>query len=114
MKRYVWPAVSLAGLLALCLNCASGSRLTRITPGAVKKHVQKGVTSQAEVVQIFGTPNIVTMKQAYEMWVYDRVSSRQASSIFGWTSRSETTVMLIVYFDDGDIVADYQLSQAKF
>ncbi|MFQ5462838.1 MAG: hypothetical protein ACE5E5_09450 [Phycisphaerae bacterium] len=114
MKRYVWPGVALVGLLALASDCASGSRLSRITPGAVKKHVQKGVTTQAEVIEIFGTPNIVTMKEPYEMWVYDRVSSRQASSILGSTRRSETTVMLIVYFDDDAVVADYRLAQAKF
>jgi len=114
MKRYVWPGMALLALVALSSNCAPGGRLARITPGAVKKHVQTGVTTQAEVVEIFGTPNIVTMKQPYEMWAYDRVSSRQASSVFGSTRHSETTVMLIVYFDDDEVVADYRLAQAKF
>ena len=107
------------------------------TPGAAKKHIQPGVTTQAEVIEVFGTPNIITMKDGYEMWVYDKVSSKVAGRAFGIggagggvggagagggvisgragsVERSETTVMLIVYFDENDIVSDYKISQTKF
>ena len=32
----------------------------------------------------------------------------------GTTTRSETTVMLIVYFDQSDVVSDYKITQTKF
>lgn len=123
-------------LCCLALGC-SQQRSSAITPGAAKKHIQPGVTTQAEVIEVFGTPNVITRKDAGEMWVYDKVSSQTTSAAFGIgglgggggsggfgggglaggvgsTERSETTVMLIVYFDEHDVVRDYKISQTKF
>jgi len=123
-------------LMVMVMGC-SESRPSALTPGAAKKHIQPGVTTQAEVVEIFGTPNVITRKNGQEMWVYDKVSSRTTSAAFGagglgggWgssgfgggglaagarsTERSETTVMLIVYFDPNDVVQDYKITQTKF
>jgi len=122
--------------LAFLAGC-SESKSSAITPGAAKKHIKPGETTMAEVVEIFGTPNVITRKDSGEMWVYDKVSSQQTTAAFGaggvgggWgnsgfggggvaggvgsTERSETTVMLIIYFDDRDIVRDYKISQTKF
>ncbi|MBN2560236.1 MAG: hypothetical protein JXQ75_04835 [Phycisphaerae bacterium] len=108
-----------------------------ITPGAAKKHIKPGETTQAEVIGVFGTPNIITHKHDTEMWVYDKVSSKQTSAAFGIggsgggagsggfgggglaggvgsSERSETTVMLIIYYDENDVVRDYKISQTKF
>jgi len=125
-----------SAILAVVLGC-SHSRPSALTPGAAKKHIRPGVTAQAEVIEVFGTPNVITRKDGGEMWVYDKVSSQQTSAVFGVggvgggggssgfgggglgggigsTERSETTVMLIVYFDENDIVRDYKISQTKF
>lgn len=121
----------------LLLPGCSQSSPSALTPGAAKKHIVPGQTTQAEVIEIFGTPNVITRKDGGEMWVYDKVSSRQTSAAFGagglgagWgssgfgagglaggvgsTERSETTVMLIIYFDEKDVVKDYRMSQTKF
>ena len=134
MKVNVVSCVSVA--LLFLAGCSQG-RPSALTPGAAKKHIIPGETSQAEVVEIFGTPNVITRKHGQEMWVYDKVSSHTTSAAFGaggggggWgssgfgggglaggvssTERSETTVMLIVYFDENDIVKDYKISQTKF
>ncbi|MCG8405828.1 MAG: outer membrane protein assembly factor BamE [Phycisphaerales bacterium] len=123
--------------LSFFIGACSQARPSSLTPGAAKKHIKVGQTTQAEVVEIFGTPNIVTRKHGSDMWVYDKVSSKQTSSAFvaggfgggvggsglggggigggvGSTERSETTVMLIVYFDENDVVRDYKISQTKF
>jgi outer membrane protein assembly factor BamE (lipoprotein component of BamABCDE complex) len=125
-----------ASLCCLVLGC-SQSRSSALTPGAAKKHIQPGVTTQAEVIEVFGTPNVITRKDGGEMWVYDKVSSQTTSAAFGIgglgggggsggfgggglaggvgsTERSETTIMLIVYFDEHDVVRDYKISQTKF
>lgn len=129
-------AALLVGPAVFVCACAQ-PRPSPLTPGAAKKHLEIGVTTQAEVIEIFGTPNIITRKEGDEMWVYDKISSRTASSSLGggglgggWgssgfgggglaggassTERSETTMMLIVYFDPNDVVKDYKLSQTKF
>ncbi|MEE8169269.1 MAG: hypothetical protein V3T70_01865 [Phycisphaerae bacterium] len=130
-------AVCGAFLSLLFVPGCSESRPSAITPGAAKKHIHPGETTQAEVIEIFGTPNIITRKSGGEMWVYDKVSSRRTTAVFGAgglgggaggsgfgggglgggvgsTERSETTVMLIVYYDENDVVRDYKISQTKF
>jgi len=124
-------------LLSAFSSGCSQTQSSAITPGGTKKHIHPGVTTQAEIIEIFGTPNVITRKDASEMWVYDKVSSRQTSAVFGIggvgggagtgglgggglgggvgsTERSETTVMLIVYFNENDVVRDYKISQTKF
>ncbi len=124
-------------VVILLISGCSQSNSSAITPGAAKKHIQPGVTTQAEIIEVFGTPNVITRKDGGEMWVYDKVSSRTTSAAFGIggvgggggsgglggggmgggvgsTERSETTVMLIVYFDQNDIVRDYKITQTKF
>jgi len=123
-------------VLSLFLSGCSAHR-TNLTPGAAKRHIQPGLTTQAEVIEVFGSPNILTKGGGGEVWVYDKVSSRQTDSAFGIAglgagggdsavgalgsgagrrsrTRSETTVMLIIYFDDKDVVTDYKITQAKF
>ena len=119
-------------LCCLALGC-SQARPSALTPGAAKKHIEPGVTAQAEVLEIFGPPNVLTRKDGGEMWVYDKVSSKTVFLWFGLggggggssggglggggggsTERSETTMMLIIYFDENDVVRDYKFSQTKF
>lgn len=136
MKRLT--NVARIGIVALLFGtgCSQSSNST-LSPGMAKKHIEIGKTTQAEVVETFGTPNIITKKSDYEMWVWDKVSSKTTSAAFGAggiggggghsgigggglaggvssTERSETTMMLIVYFDSNDVVRDYKLSQTKF
>jgi hypothetical protein len=68
--------------LAILVGCAE-PRPSSLTPGAAKKHIVPGQTTQAEVIEVFGTPNVITRKNGCDMWVYDKVSSRQTSVAFG-------------------------------
>lgn len=46
-----------------------------LTHGMVTKSIKKGETSQAEILQLFGAPNITTIsKKGEEVWTYDRIS----------------------------------------
>jgi len=134
MKRGTLVCVALGG--GLVCGCVS-ARPSPLSAGNAKRFIKVGVTTQAEVVEAFGSPNIVTMKYEGEVWVYDKVSSRHTAGTFGIgglgggvgsggagggligggvgsSTRSETTVMLIVYFDHHDVVQDYKLSQTQF
>ena len=120
-------------LALLVLVGCSQSQPSAITPGAAKKYIKPGETNQVDVIEVFGTPNVITRRDGNEVWVYDKVSSRQTTAVFGAgglgggaggvgglaggigsTERSETTVMLIIYFDEHDVVRDYQIKQTKF
>lgn len=140
MKRipalFFLPAVAASALLS---GCAVGPRSpslgsSTLTAGMVKIEIIKGVTTQAEVLQIFGAPNIVTINSAEkEVWDYNRMSFESASSsagvlgIFwgGWAAggagghRASSTVTtksfdLILIFDENDVVSDYTMIQAAY
>jgi outer membrane protein assembly factor BamE (lipoprotein component of BamABCDE complex) len=127
-------ALAAAGLLMALGACQSSSskqadetpeQKSALSPGGVKLYLQKGKTSQAEVVQAFGTPDLVTHKDDQEIWTYDKTSYEyEKRSDYGTliligaggdkvrsTSRS---TLLIVYFDKNDVVTDYRLSAIKY
>lgn len=96
-----------------------------LTPGATKAYIYPGRTTQAEMTEIFGPPDLMTRKEGKDVWTYERFSY-QASRSDGFLtifiagkstsqqSVSSRSVMLIVYFDENDIVADYRLSSSRF
>ena len=58
-------------------------RASALTPGMIGKNIQKGKTTQAEVMEIFGPPDMVTRSGSGEMWGYDKVSREMAESATG-------------------------------
>ncbi len=110
-----------------------------LTPGMAKKEIIKGKTTQAEVLQVFGPPDLVTTTSTGgEMWGYPRVSRDVAYSAFGIGgiggsavgregilgggigagagSQTQTvrTMFLLIYFDKKDTVVDYKVSATRF
>lgn len=116
------------------------SRVERdpLTYGTVTAKVQKGVTTQHDILQNFGAPNITTMnKDGHEVWVYDRISTvsqsdgwseaKRFSAFFGLesigssstkhsgsrTSRT-STLTVIITFDENKRVVDYSARATQF
>ncbi len=58
-------------------------RASALTPGMVVKNIQKGKTTQAEIMEIFGPPDMVTRSGSGEMWGYDKVSREVAEAATG-------------------------------
>jgi hypothetical protein len=99
---------------------------TNLTSGKVKMEIKKGVTTQAEILQIFGSPNIVTKNRSDdEVWNYNRMSyetaygSDSGGFIFWGGSRAVSSATtksfdLIIIFDENDIVKDYSIIAASF
>lgn len=112
-----------------------------LTHGMVQMTLKVGVTTQAEIIEAFGGPNITTFdSNGDEMWVYDRhatVSSDQSggfaiglglgggSSVgaaggigFGKKkSQSQTTtksMTLIIKFDKQRVVSDFKSRSSSF
>jgi outer membrane protein assembly factor BamE (lipoprotein component of BamABCDE complex) len=113
--------------LALPMGCyqEAPSQRSSVTPGMAKKHIYPGKTSQTEVLEIFGPPNIITRRSGRENWTYDKMNHQVKSSggfltilLGGYSSntrrRSSRTMMLIIYFDDQDIVREYDLRSTHY
>ena len=137
MKVFVLVRKGVVGgfVVSVCLvmaGCATTrptaqeiAKESALTPGMAKKYIYPGKTTETEVLEIFGPPDLVTHKQGKDVWTYDKISQEVSSSggyitiIFAGAgkeerSRSSRSVMLIIYFDENDVVKDYKLSAAKF
>lgn len=130
MKRSIIYA-ALAGMI-LVSGCASSygtkqgeAKESALTAGMTKKFIYPNKTTQTEVLEIFGPPDLVTRKEGRDVWTYDKISQDVSSSggfvtifIAGYSkssshSRNKST-MLIIYFDKNEVVEDYKLSVSKF
>jgi outer membrane protein assembly factor BamE (lipoprotein component of BamABCDE complex) len=129
MKRIT---ILLAGVVLCVSGCASSygtkqgaAKESALTSGMTKKFIYSGKTTQTEVLEIFGPPDLVTRKSGTEVWTYDKISQDISSSggfvtilIAGYSKQSahsrNTSTMLIIYFDKNEVVEDYKLSVSKF
>ena len=123
--------IILIALVAI-LRCASYPKemqpvqKSNLTAGTVKKEIVKGKTTQAEVIQLFGSPNLMTMDgDGNEVWNYNKMSYTTTEGYDGgtlifWggsrTMRSTTTQSfdLIIVFDKKNIVKDYRVISAAY
>lgn len=63
----------------------------RITVGKVQREIKKGMSS-AKVVEVLGSPNIVsTDNDSNEVWIYDKVSS----DLVGSSSSGGLNILLL-------------------
>jgi len=115
-------------LLLLVSGCASvqPAQKGNLTPGMAKTKIIKGQTSQNEILEVFGAPNIVTKnKSGNEVWTYDKASVETGTSdVYGTviiaggagsrTSTSARTFTLMIEFDDKNIVKDFSYRSTAF
>lgn len=134
MKKNV---VLLCMLCCVCFisSCASTKKqcdevvTDNISVGKVQREIKIGMTS-AEVVEILGSPNIVTTdEQRRESWVYDKMSTQidsSSSSRGVWLvvvgvgvdknkySSSQRTLTIIIKFDKEGKVRDFSYRTSSF
>lgn len=128
--KYTLALVILAAV-ALCACAAKvresqPSEKSSLTVGVVKSEIIKGKTTQAEILELFGSPNIITKNRSDdEVWNYNRmsfesVSGSDAGFVILWSGSqaisSSTTKSfdLIITFDENDVVKDYSVISASF
>lgn len=113
-----------------------------LTHGMVQMTLKVGVTTQAEIVESFGAPNITTIDATgSEMWVYDRHATVQSDSSGGFSigigigggggdvgglgglgfgkrnSKSETStrsMTLVIKFNAQKVVSDFRSRSSSF
>ena len=127
-------SILLTSLLLLSTGCATQEPLTQrnsqLTQGNVQMHLVAGETSKAEVLEVFGAPNVTTRDGAgREVWTYQRQAQvSQSSSQSGyWTillagggssssgfETSSRMITLIIKFDDRDVVTDFRSRASNF
>lgn len=128
-SRMLRVAVYSIASLLLMIGCASTEKpvqKSNLSMGTVKRTIIKGRTTQSEVVQMLGSPNLVTRNSHdEEVWTYSRQSYDSESGGFGgglilfgghkaFSSGSSNSFDLILTFDKHDVVKDYSAVQSQF
>ena len=125
MKRHATILAILAIAACQTTNPQHQAKKSALTQGMAKKYIYSGKTTQTEVLEIFGPPDLVSRKAGKEVWTYDKISQKVTSSggfltilIAGYSrssyeSRNRST-MLMIYFDTHEVVEDYKLSVSNF
>jgi len=106
------------------------TRNSELTHGNVQLNIKVGQTTQTEVLEAFGAPNITTIDgQGNEVWTYQRHAtvSQSSSSSNYWTiilagggggssgfEQTSRTITLIIKFDDSDVVSDFNSRSSNF
>jgi hypothetical protein len=113
-----------------------------LTHGMVQMTLRVGQTTQAQVLESFGAPNITTMDAAGdEMWVYDRHATVTSDSSGGFSvglglagggdgvggggvlgfgkkksksSSSSRTMTLVIKFNSAKVVSDFRSRSSSF
>ena len=148
MKKII-PILSISFIL---FNCAPPEPIIievpvekedKLTLGTVQSKIKKGM-NQTEVLEVLGSPNIVTKnKSGNEVWTYDKVGSSQSSSsgvsatygqaqlnqgfwafLFGGTTNSaqsnsgssteSKSLTVIITFDSDSTVSDFTYQSLKY
>ncbi len=99
---------------------------SNLTIGTVKTKIVKGQTTQAEILTLFGSPNLVTKnRENNEVWDYNKMSFESKVGkdgtwllLWGGSRAMATTTTksfdLIIEFDKTDIVKDYSVISAQY
>jgi len=126
--------IFMTGILLLS-GCASASYQRRqvqddtgdrLTVGKVQKEIKIGMSS-ADVVQVLGSPNVVTTdEERREVWVYDKIatdivySNSDAGLKFltsgssGAVSKNQRTLTVVIKFDQDQKVRDFAYHNSSF
>lgn len=106
------------------------NRNSALTQGNVQMNVKVGETTKAQILEVFGAPNITTRDgSSQEVWSYQRhatVSQSNSKESF-WTvllagggssasgfSQTMRTMTLIIKFTPNDVVSDFRSRTSDF
>ncbi len=112
------------------IGCSSSTRgqdarTGALTAGMVEMSVIKGQTTQTEVIEMFGPPDILSHLDGRDVWTYDKTTFEieQSSNYFTVifvggdrkkTRSASTSSMVILYFDANEVVEDYRLNIVRY
>ena len=123
-------ASTLAGCATNATNMESTAPNSPFTHGNVQLTLKNGVTTQAEVLEKFGAPNVATIdSEGNEVWTYQKnatVSKANVNSaygtviLFGGSStssgfeQSSRTMTMILKFDASKKIIDFRSMTTSF
>lgn len=145
MKNLIWalllPVIIGCTPASTHLNEVRSNNKDNLTVGKVQREIKVGMPT-AEVVEVLGSPNIVTTdSERREVWIYDKISTETvyssssggvSSLILGWggsvaggvapnvsqsagaKSTSQRTLTIILKFDSDSKLRDFAYHASSF
>lgn len=101
---------------------------SNLSVAVVQKEIKIGMSS-SDVIEVLGSPNIITTDdKRRETWVYDKISTTitsSNSSVGGWllvfgssskyqTSSTQKTLTIIIKYDEKGLVRDFSYRTSQF
>jgi len=131
--RHLFISAAIAAILSACAATPQqpvSAQSDALTHGNVQMQVAVGQTTQADILDSFGAPNVTTIDgSGQEVWSYQRAATVQqsASNDSYWTilfagasnqssgfEQSSRMTTLIIKFDDQDVVSDFRSRSSNF
>jgi len=126
--------IAALGLIVGLTGCAPQQQQPQgtnpFTPGQVTMTLKKGVTTKDQVLNAFGSPNIVTQNSAGQtVWTYQKYATVQKHSSGGFyatvillgggsnsseNTESQNMMTLIITFDSQGIVQNFRSMYTTF
>lgn len=134
--------ILLMGIFLVLMGCSSSSnkqptipvQKSNLTVGMIKTKIVEGKTTQTEVIELFGAPNLITRNgQGNEVWTYNKSAFESSSNssnidwglilLLGGVVRSESSVVsrgstssldFIITFNKDGIVEKYGLISTSY
>ena len=124
-------------LATLCMGCMQAPQLPEpagknsdLTHGNVQLNLHVGETTQTQVLEAFGAPNITSIDGSnQEVWTYQRQATVAKSSSVSnyWTvvlaggtakaagfEQTQRTMTLLIKFDANKVVSDFRSRSSDF
>ena len=133
MKNLIFPIFALLTIVGCsarpyAVDLIQPDQKSNLTVGVIKSQLVKGKTTQAEILELFGAPNLVTTNSdGNEVWNYSRSSMQTGADARGYSSfwgdqagqsvistASTASMDLIITFDKNDIIQNYKVISSSF
>ena len=118
-------------MITSCASTVNNNSLNeeKMTVAKVQKEIEVGMSS-SDVIEILGSPNIITTDgNRRETWVYDKISTQittNSSTIGSWllvfgatgskntSTSTQRTLTIIIKFDEKGLVRDFAYRTSSF
>jgi outer membrane protein assembly factor BamE (lipoprotein component of BamABCDE complex) len=141
VRLLFWVTIVAVSSMVACTPLPTQPVTTRnseLTHGNVQMNLKVGETTQAQVLDVFGAPNITTIDgTGQEVWTYQRAATveQSASSSGFWTilltgggsaatagqsqyasgfEQTQRMLTLIIKFSDASVVTDFRSRASEF
>ncbi len=119
LRRFTFAAAVLAAALLAGCASAGSEALSRQSCTSLQQHIQKGVTTKAQVQAILGQPQSVSFNGGDEQWTYNFAHATPTAVDFVpvvnlFVHHADVDhKMLVILFDKNGVVQNYSYTHGQ-